>query len=196
MMRTEIYGERITLKAYEESFIPMLYEAATEASRDPEFLRWMPWCHENYTIEESREFVEKTVANWRAAKDAWRDHMQFGYGIFDSRTGTYIGGTGLNRPDKTHRLFNLGYWIRPAAQKLGAASAATRLLARAAFEDLPELNRIEIAASVENIASLKTAEKAGAHREGVLRNRLVIGGKPHDAVMFSFIRDDFKSAEF
>jgi RimJ/RimL family protein N-acetyltransferase len=192
MMRTEIRGERITLKAYEESFIPMLYEAATEASRDPEFVRWMPWCHAGYTIEESRDFVEKTVANWREAEDAWRASMQFGYGIFDAQTAKFIGGTGLNRPDVTHRLFNLGYWIRPSAQNRGAASAATRLLARAGFEDLPELERIEIAASVGNVASLKTAEKAGAQREGVLRNRLLIGGKPHDAVMFSFIREDFQ----
>jgi len=190
-MRTEIRGERIALRAYEESFIPMLYEAAMEARRDPEFVRWMPWCHENYTLEESRDFVRKTVANWREPQDAWRDGMQFGYGIFDAPKGKFIGGIGLNRPDITHRLFNLGYWIRPSAQKCGAASAATRLLARAAFEDLPDLNRIEVAASTGNIPSHKTAEKAGAQREGVLRQRLMIGSKPHDAVMFSFVREDF-----
>ena len=63
-MQTEIYDDQIILKAYEKSFVPLLFEAATE-SRGGEFSRWMPWCHENYTIEESRDFVEKTEANWR-----------------------------------------------------------------------------------------------------------------------------------
>ena len=58
-MRTKIHGDRIILKAYEKSFIPLLYEAAMESRADEEFSRWMPWCHENYTIEESRQFVEK-----------------------------------------------------------------------------------------------------------------------------------------
>jgi ribosomal-protein-serine acetyltransferase len=190
-MRTEIYGDRIILKAYETSFIPMLFEAAIESSRDPEFLRWMPWCHAGYTIEESRGFVEKAAENWRNSEDVWRAEMQFGYAIFDAETEKFLGGAGLNRPDKTHKFFNLGYWVRPSAQKRGVASGAARALAQAAFEDLP-LHRIEILAAVENTASRKAAEKARAFREGVLRKRLFIGGRIHDAALFSFIREDFE----
>lgn len=181
------------LKAYEEAFAPMLFEAAAEARADAEFRRWMPWCHENYTIEESRDFVKRTVANWRDSNDVWRGGMQFGYAIFDAENEKFLGGVGLNQPNDIHKIFNLGYWIRPSAQKRGAGSRAARLLANAAFEDLAELNRIEILVAVENAASLKTAEKAGALREGVLRNRLAIGGRVHDAAMFSFIRADFRN---
>jgi RimJ/RimL family protein N-acetyltransferase len=53
------------------------------------------------------------------------------------------------------------------------------------------LCRIEIAVAVENFASRKTAEKSGATREGILRQLLSIGGRQHDAVMFSFVREDF-----
>ena len=190
-MRTKIYGDRIILKAYEESFTPLLFEAAME-SRGGEFSRWMPWCHENYTIEESRAFIEKTVENWRNSEDVWRDEMQFGYAIFDSEEEKFLGGVGLNQPSKTHRFYNLGYWVRTSCQKRGVASRATRLLAQAAFEDLP-VNRIEILAAVENIASRKAAEKAGALREGILRKRLIIGGRIHDAALFSFVREDFEN---
>jgi RimJ/RimL family protein N-acetyltransferase len=191
-MRTEIYDDRIILRAYEKAFVPLLFEAAME-SRGSEFSRWMPWCHENYTIEESREFVEKTEANWRDSEDPWRDGMEFGYAIFDAVTGKFLGGVGLNQPNTANKYYNLGYWIRVSAQKRGAASRATRLLAQAAFEDLPPLNRIEILAAVENLPSRKTAEKAGAHHEGILRKRLVIGGRIHDAALFSFVREDFQS---
>lgn len=191
-MRNEIMGERIVLKAYEESFIPSLYEAAFESSSDSEFRYWMPWCHENYSIEDSRTFVEKTVENWRETEDVWRPEMQFDYAILDVKNGKFIGGAGLNQPNKIHRFFNLGYWVRPASQKRGTASEAARILAKAAFEDISELNRIEILAATENIPSRKTAEKAGAKFEGILRKRLNISDRIHDAALFSFVCEDFR----
>lgn len=191
MMHSEIKTENLILRKYEIDFVPLLFEAASE-SKGGEFSRWMPWCHENYTIEESREFTEKTVGNWRNAEDVWRNEMQFGYAIFDTKTGKFLGGIGLNQPNAQNKFFNLGYWVRTSEQNRGIAGEATRALARSAFEDLPELNRIEILAALENIASQKAAEKSGATREGVLRKRLNIGGRIHDAVMFSFVREDFK----
>lgn len=191
-MRNEITGERIVLKAYEESFIPSLYEAAFESSLDSEFRYWMPWCHKNYSIEDSRAFVEKTVENWRETEYVWRPEMQFDYAILDAKNGKFIGGVGLNQPNKIHKFFNLGYWVRPTSQKRGTASEAARMLAKAAFEDISELNRIEILAAAENIPSRKTAEKAGAKFEGILRKRLNIGDRIHDAALFSFVCEDFR----
>jgi len=52
-----------------------------------------------------------------------------------------------------------------------------------------ELHRIEIIMSVENIASQRVAEKAGAVREGILRQRLLLNGRRHDAVMFAVLND-------
>lgn len=164
-------------------FAPMLYEAAY-SSRGGEFTRWMPWCHENYELTESEMFIEKVI-------EGWEDESQFVFAIFDAETDEFLGGTGLNRPDKTHKFYNLGYWVRVSAQNRGIASTATRLLAKAAFEDLP-INRIEILTAVENILSQKAAVKAGAFREGILRKRLVVGDRVHDAAMFSFVREDFQ----
>ena len=184
-MRSEIKTGNLVLRKYEIDFVPLLFEAAYE-SRGGEFSHWMPWCHENYTIEESREFIEKTEENWK-------DETQFGYAIFDAETDKFLGGTGLNHPNEDHKMYNLGYWVRTSEQNRGIASLATTMLAKAAFEDLPELNRIEILSAVENIPSQKAAEKAGATREGILRKRLMIGGRIHDAVLFSFVRKIFKN---
>ncbi|HVE55277.1 MAG TPA: GNAT family protein [Pyrinomonadaceae bacterium] len=182
-MRTEIYGERIMLKRYEKSFAPLLFEAAEESRQNVEFVRWMPWCHADYTIAESESFIEQVGENWQ-------DGSQFGFAIFDMKNGEFLGGVGLNQPNNNHKFYNLGYWVRVSRQNRGTASQAARILAKAAFEDLP-INRIEILTAVENITSQKTAEKAGAVREGIIRRRLIIGGRIHDAVMFSFVREDF-----
>ena len=72
----------------------------------------------------------------------------------------------------------------------GYATTATKLLAEFGIQNL-KLKRIEIVASVENLPSQKVAQRAGAYQEGVSRNRLLIHEKFHDAVIYSFIPNDF-----
>jgi len=92
----------------------------------------------------------------------------------------------LNEIRKESRRANLGYWVRTDRTGLGVAVAAAKLLAKWGFEVLG-LKRIEITVAVENVRSLRVAEKAGAKREGILRNRLMLHDIPHDAVMHSLI---------
>jgi ribosomal-protein-serine acetyltransferase len=182
-MRSEIKSDNLILRKYEKSFAPPLFEAAIE-SRGGEFTRWMPWCHENYTLADSETFIAKSIENWK-------NQTEYDFVIFDKEDGKLAGGVSLNLLNRERGSANLGYWIRVKKQQRGIAHAAARLLAKVGFEDL-ELNRIEIAVAVENYASQKTAEKSGAIREGNLRKLLSIGGIQHDAVMFSFVREDFQ----
>ena len=182
-MRSEIITENLVLRKYEIAFAPMLFEAAIE-SKGGDFSHWMPWCHENYTMEESEDFIAKSIENWN-------NQTEYDYAIFDAQDETFLGGVSLNLLNRERGSANLGYWVRTNRQKRGIAQAAARLLAKTGFEDL-ELNRIEIAMAIENYASQKTAEKSGATREGTLRKLLSIGGVQHDAMMFSFVREDFK----
>ncbi len=183
LMHDKITGDRIFLHRYEISFTEKLFKAGFE-SRGGDFTRWMPWCGENYQISESESFIKSSIENWEK-------ETEFNFAIFDTHDGDFIGGISLNQFNPHHNLVNLGYWIRMSCQNRGCASAATRLLAEASFADLP-INRIEILAAIENEASQRVAEKAGATREGVLRKRLLIGGRVHDAEMFSFVREDFE----
>lgn len=182
-MKTEISNGSIVLKRYELDHIPLLFEAALE-SRGGEFTRWMPWCHENYTIEEARQFITKSIENWENANE-------FDFAIFQKQSNRFLGGISLNLFNHQRKLANMGYWIRVKSQKQGVAYKAINLLTEAAFQET-DLNRLEITAAVKNIASQKTAEKAGAIREGVLRELISINDVMHDAVMFSILRKDLK----
>lgn len=182
-MRTEIYGRNILLRRLEQSFIPEIFAAAFE-SRGGEFTRWMPWCHENYAIADTVKFVAY-------AEEMQEKGLEYNFAIFDKSDLRFTGMISLNQYNFQHNLINLGYWIRVSAQKRGTASAAARLLAATAFQDLT-INRIEILAAVENLPSRKAAEKAGAKYEGILRKRLMIGDRNHDAALFSYIREDFE----
>ena len=69
------------------------------------------------------------------------------------------------------------------------ATAAVRLAADFAFNEL-QLTRLEIVTGLNNTSSQRVAAKAGAQREGVLRRRLLVHGKPEDAVLFSLVPED------
>ena len=117
---------------------------------------------------------------------AFEEGTEFEF-VIASDEGHYLVGCGLNRIDTLNRRANLGYLVKSSAVGRGAATAATCLLVEWGFANT-ELHRLEVIVSTRNTASLRVAEKAGAVREGVLRNRLLLAGEWHDAVMHSFVR--------
>lgn len=179
-MTVELIEGALLIRPYREEDASALYEAARESL--PEVSRWLPWCHENYSIEESREFTSSRAV--AAQGDEW-----YSFGIFEKDGGRFLGGVGINFINRVHQMANLGYWVRTSAAGRGVATSATRAVARFGFEQLG-LRRIEIVAAVRNLPSQRVAEKAGGVREGVLRKRLLIHGEPHDAVLFSLIAED------
>lgn len=129
------------------------------------------------SIEEAQWYIAQQVLNWN-------DGSAYYFMAYDAEGAAGIGF--LNSFNRIHRFANLGYWIRSDRTGRGYATATTRLLARFGFESLG-LHRIEIVVDPQNIASQRVAEKAGAVREGILRNRLLYDEGPRDAVMFSII---------
>jgi len=170
-----------SIRPYRLGDAQSLYLAVREslAELDP----WMPWAHEDYTREEAETWVLSREPDWELGQ-------AYEFAIVDEADGSYVGGCGVNQIRSEIRTANLGYWVRSSRQRQGAASQAARLTARFAFTELG-LTRVEIVAAVGNLASQRAAEKAGAHREGVLRNRLILGDEPVDAVLYSFVPPDF-----
>jgi RimJ/RimL family protein N-acetyltransferase len=130
------------------------------------------------------------VGDWiTATMTARAEGHTFHFAIVDSPTDTFLGGCGLTQLHATHRFANLYYWVRSSQVRRGVATTATRLLAAWGFTHV-NLHRIEIVVALENTASLRVAQKAGASREGVLRNRIWVHDRSHYAVMFSLIPED------
>jgi RimJ/RimL family protein N-acetyltransferase len=184
MDELELTDGIVAIRRYRDGDAELLYEAVRESIAEVSV--WLPWCHEGYSIEESRDFVASR--NVRSQGDEW-----YSFAVIDQSSGSFLGGVGLNFINRIHQFANLGYWVRTSAAGRGVATRATRLAARFGFEELG-LHRIEIVAAVDNVASQRVAERAGAVREGILRRRLSINGVPHDAVLFSLVREDLWSA--
>lgn len=180
-MEAELTDGRILIRPLRADDVDAVYEAVRESIN--EVAPWMPWCHPDYSREETSAFILSVADKGDAAG------QEYGFAVVDAQTGAMLGGVGLNQINLIHRTGNLGYWVRTSRTKSGVAAAAARLMARFGFRELG-LQRLEIVAAVGNHASQRVAEKTGAVREGVLRRRLLIHGQPHDAVLYSLVAED------
>lgn len=172
----------IVVRPYRSEDIAALYEAARESI--PELSAWMPWCHANYSIDETRSFILSRA-------EAWEKDAEYGFGIFDKSSGRFLGGVGLNFVNRNHQMASLGYWVRSSETGRGVAARAARLVAQFGLERLG-FQRIEILAATGNAASQRVAEKAGAVKEAVLRKRLLLQGEPVDGVLYSLVAEDLR----
>ena len=179
-MKETTTNDSLLLRPYAVMDTKVLYEAVRESIND--ISPWMPWCNENYAIDDSKKWIECSI-------NAWSNGTEYNFAIIDRTDSTFIGGCGLNNIDKNHHIANLGYWVRNSRKRAGIASSVVELLARFAFEE-QKLNRVEIIPAIGNQASQRVTIKAGATKEGILRKRIVVRDKIYDGIMFSIISKD------
>jgi RimJ/RimL family protein N-acetyltransferase len=156
-----------------------LYCAVKESIK--ELKPWMSWATDEYSERTAREYI--TIARAR-----WEEHTFYGFAI--TRGGDFLGACTLSSIHPIYHFCNLGYWVRTSCRGQGIAGRAAKLTARFAFEHLG-LIRVEIVIGVGNHASLRVAQKIGAHDEGILLNRMVVGKSIYDAHMYSLLPSDF-----
>jgi RimJ/RimL family protein N-acetyltransferase len=168
---------RVTLRLYELGDASELYAAVRESAS--EVSRWLPWCHSDYSLADAAGWI-------RLTREGHAHGTMYDFAIIDGE-GRYAGACGINNINSSERFANLGYWVRSSLTGRGIAPSAVRELVRWTFAHT-NLNRLELVAAVDNTRSQRVAEKVGAERDGVLKQRLFLQGKPCDAVMFSLVR--------
>lgn len=174
-------GDPINIRPYHESDAEQILAAVQESL--PEVSPWMPDLNAGVTLEKVQAYIA-------AQPDQRSKREAYNFAIVDGQD-SFLGGCGLTHINWQHRFASLYYWIRSSQTRKGAASTAARLLARFGFYEL-ELQRIEIVVAVDNLPSIGAAKKTGAVREGLLRKRINVNGRAHDAFMYSLIRTDLE----
>jgi ribosomal-protein-serine acetyltransferase len=172
----------VSLRPFEFGEENALHQAVHESL--PELEPWMSWANEKYTTETALNFITLTRAYWS-------NESMYAFAIIDPISGGIIGGCSLSHIHPVYHFCNLGYWVRTSRQKGGIAGRAALLAARFAFEKV-KLIRAEIVIAVGNEPSKRVAKKIGAHYEGILLNRMVVGTQICNAHMFSLLPSDFE----
>jgi ribosomal-protein-serine acetyltransferase len=179
-MQATFDTESIGIRPFCGDDVPLLYGAVRESL--DELCAWTTWCRPDFGLEHARTFILKCTQDWGACEG-------YNFAIVDLKDDTFLGCVGLGYVCPRHNFANVDYWVRRDWTGRGVATSATRLIAVFGLKEL-RFGRLEILVSVENMASRRVAEKAGAKFEGVLRKRLLLAGKSHDAAAYSLVAAD------
>src|SRR5262245_5524400 len=173
----------VAIRRFEIGDATLLYEAVRESL--PHLCSALTWCREDYSPAQALMFLRYDAVSWQ-------DGTRYDFAIFNTSHGELLGSIGFSKMDRQHKLANIGYWVRTSRFNQGVGRQAIMLAARYAFERLG-INRIEFVIPIGNLPSLHVAKAAGARQESILRQRILLKGTFHDAVLLSLLRSDLVS---
>jgi ribosomal-protein-serine acetyltransferase len=177
----ELRGERIIVRPYRVEDAEALYDAVRE-SRD-HLRAWLPFADEHQSVEESRDFIIRSIAHWLLREG-------FPLSIWEQATGAFLGGTGIDVNDWELRSFETGYWLRASAEGHGYMTEAVKLVTDFLFGPFGA-QRLEIRCDALNLRSAAVPQRLGFTQEARLRNaRLAADGSIRDTLIFSLIPSD------
>lgn len=172
-------SHRLLLRPFERGDITDTYLACADELTQ----RWLPTLPRPYTAADAERWCTAAAHLIRTSG------LGVQFAVTDLDDQRLLGAVGLNRTDWRTRTSEVGYWVAPWARGTGIAAEATRALACWALKD-QEFERLELRADGGNVASCKAADRAGFHREGVLRSAGVGRGRRYDLVMYSLLPAD------
>lgn len=113
--------------------------------------------------------------------------------IMDTERGVAVGGLSYRVVSYGGTLgcvaWNIGVGLVPEERGRGFGTVAQRLLVEHLFATT-ELDRVEAATDVDNLAEQRALEKAGFRREGVARGAQLRGGQRRDVALYGIVRAD------
>ena len=172
--------EEIELRLPEERFAE---EATALVRQNLEHLsEWLPWAHENFSVEDSLEFIRRNRRNFAENQ---------GYSVHIVYRGQHAGNIGYNNIDWTNRTTEIGYWLAASFQGKGIMTRACRALVAYAFDEF-KLNRIDIRCGLGNARSRRIPERLGFKQEGVFRQAELLRGEFIDLVVYAMLAEEWR----
>ncbi|HQF00404.1 MAG TPA: GNAT family protein, partial [Anaerolineae bacterium] len=144
------------------------------------------WAKPHQSVEESEITVRRFRARYLLNDD-------FVLGIFSPDERRLLGGSGfhLREGGLPQRAAEIGMWIRADAAGKGLGTAVLRALLTWGFTEWP-WERLAWRCDGRNLASRRTAEKAGLTHEGVLRQHLLLAdGSRRDTYLYAMLKADW-----
>ena len=130
--------------------------------------------------QEALDFVARQHSRWTTG-------VGYSFCVADLVDGRALGTAGLWLGDLAQGRASAGYTVAPGARRRGVASRALRALTTFGWT-LPELFRIELYVEPWNTGSIRTAERAGYGRDGLLDRHREIGGRRRDVLVYASVR--------
>lgn len=168
-------GKRINLRLFKEKDVPKFVELTSNIIENGEY-----WFGEPPSeVKLKKKFSENGF--WE------RD---WGRMLIEDKQGKIIGNLNFFESIPYSEGYEIGYRIyRPEDRGKGYMTEALRLFIAYLFA-LKKIERIQVCAFEENVASWKVAEKCDFTYEGTLRRAVYQKGKYHDLRVYSILREE------
>lgn len=177
-----IIGEKIYLRGLEKEDLKSNY---FQWLNDSEVTYYLEMGLKPSNIEILEEEYEKMI----------RNPAEIVFAIVDKKTNRLIGSCGL---------YMINFIARKAEYRIiigekefwgkGYGTEAAKLLLKYAFEKL-NLNKVWLGVNADNIKAVKSYEKAGFVREGVLRKEIFRNNRYYDAIRMSILREEYEGSK-
>ena len=181
---TTVYlpGKRIQLETLTLQHEADLYAAAQHAEI---------W---TYTI--SSAYGENFAKWWTKALNGLADGSMHPFVIRELASGRIVGSTRYYNISLENHSRRIGYsWLIPTVWGTGMNLEAKFLLLNYAFTQL-RVNRIEIGVDQRNLRSQKAVEKLGLHKEGCLREDILLtNGNYRSTVIYSLLQSEWSTVK-
>ncbi|MEQ8277148.1 MAG: GNAT family protein [Deltaproteobacteria bacterium] len=161
---------------------PVIF-AAVDADR-ARLRRWLPWVDLTKTPDDTRAFVERSLAGLEAgtAMDLVLLH-----------DGAFAGLASLVDISSANRRAMIGYWISSGREGRGLVTRAVQRLLAHGFDTLG-LERIGLYAATDNTRSRAVAERCGLTLEGVLRHHEFVDDRFVDHAVYAILAEEWRDA--
>ncbi|WP_380170649.1 GNAT family N-acetyltransferase [Kineococcus sp. DHX-1] len=133
--------------------------------------------------------ADQALAWVRRQQGRVAEGVGYALAIADRDSDEALGQIGLWSRALDEGRLAVGYAVAPSARGRGVAAAALTALTSFAWT-VPGAHRVELVVEPWNEASIRTAERAGYRREGLLRSYRDIGGRRRDLLLFARVRGD------
>ncbi len=165
----------VVLREFSYRDVPTLRELST----DP-YVPLIGSLPANASEQEAQDFVDRQ-------RGRLAEGVGFSFVIAEADTDRAVGGIGLWLVAVPYGRATAGYSVTPSARGRGLAAAALIAVTEFAWT-IPALHRIELYIEPWNQGSVRTAERAGYEREGLLRSHQEIGGRRRDMLLYATVR--------
>ncbi len=172
-------GDKIGLRARHEDDIPVLrtelYDDVVIGSR----AEGGPWRPITPGAKDPRLFVD----------DKEQGHVPFS--VVELEGGALVGTATLWGIDNHHRSAHIGLGLLPSARGKGYSTDVVAVLCHYGFV-VRGMRRLQIETLADNTAMLRSAERNGFVREGVLRSSAWVLGEFLDEVLLGLLAEEWE----
>jgi len=171
-------GEKVKLREYRREDIKLAQEYMNDSEVKSFLSPGVPFL---YTYEDELK--------WFESNSATKDTYSFAIEPLDENE--YIGGCGINNIDWKNSVATVGifigdknYWSK------GYGTDAMKVLVSFIFNEM-NINKVKLNVYSFNPRAIKSYEKCGFIKEGVLRQEIFRHGQYHDEIVMGLLRDEY-----